>query len=152
MQGKCTSVLVETEKNAHSQSNAVSFAVTISLSGLTGSELRLFKNLSLFAVSQKKIDKFAVSRIFCLYSIVALENRVGMALDVATLPLILYREVYIPIEHACITLREHHIHIPTLFYYFAIPTPFFHFQCFFYLYKKKSRKRKKKAIVLLFKI
>ena len=43
---KCTSVLVETKKNAHSQSNAVSFAVTIFLSGLTGSELRLFKNLS----------------------------------------------------------------------------------------------------------
>ena len=46
MQGKCTSVLVETENNAHSQSNAVSFAVTIFLSGLTGSELRLFKNLT----------------------------------------------------------------------------------------------------------
>ena len=46
MQRKCTSVLVETEKNAHAQSNAVSFAVTIFLSGLTGSELRLFKNLS----------------------------------------------------------------------------------------------------------
>ena len=45
LQGKCTSVLVETE-NAHSQSNAVSFAVTIFLSGLTGSELRLFKNLT----------------------------------------------------------------------------------------------------------
>ena len=39
-------VLVETEKNAHTQSNAVSFAVTIFLSGLTGSELRLFKNPS----------------------------------------------------------------------------------------------------------
>ena len=37
LQGECTSVLVETEKNAHSQSNAVSFAVTIFLSGLTGS-------------------------------------------------------------------------------------------------------------------
>ena len=58
LQGKCTSVLVETEKNAHSQSNAVSFAVTIFLSGLTGSELRLFKNLTQ-SVSQK-IDKFAV--------------------------------------------------------------------------------------------
>ena len=46
LQGECTSVLVETEKNAHSQSNAVSFAVTIFLSGLTGSELRLFKNLT----------------------------------------------------------------------------------------------------------
>ena len=46
MQGECTSVLVETEKNAHAQSNAVSFAVTIFLSGPTGSELRLFKNLS----------------------------------------------------------------------------------------------------------
>ena len=46
LQGKCTSVLVETKKNAHSQSNAVSFAVTIFLSGLTGSELRLFKNLT----------------------------------------------------------------------------------------------------------
>ena len=46
LQGKCTSVLVETEKNAHSQSNAVSFAVNIFLSGLTGSELRLFKNLT----------------------------------------------------------------------------------------------------------
>ena len=39
-------VLVETEKNAHAQSNAVSFAVTIFLSGLTGSELCLFKNPS----------------------------------------------------------------------------------------------------------
>ena len=46
LQGECTSVLVETEKNAHAQSNAVSFAVTIFLSGPTGSELRLFKNLS----------------------------------------------------------------------------------------------------------
>ena len=46
LQGECTSVLVETEKYAHSQSNAVSFAVTIFLSGLTGSELRLFKNLT----------------------------------------------------------------------------------------------------------
>ena len=62
LQGKCTSVLVETEKNAHSQSNAVSFAVTIFLSGLTGSELRLFKNLAQ-SVSQKT-NKFAVSRIF----------------------------------------------------------------------------------------
>ena len=51
--------LVETEKYAHAQSNAVSFAVTIFLSGLTGSELRLFKNLS-----QEKIDKIAVPRIF----------------------------------------------------------------------------------------
>ena len=46
LQGECTLVLVETEKNAHSQSNAVSFAVTIFLSGVTGSELRLFKNLT----------------------------------------------------------------------------------------------------------
>ena len=46
LQGKCTSVLVEMEKTAHSQSNAVSFAVTIFLSGLTGSELCLFKNLT----------------------------------------------------------------------------------------------------------
>ena len=44
--GECTSVLVETVKKAHSQINAVSFAVTIFLSGLTGSELRLFKNLT----------------------------------------------------------------------------------------------------------
>ena len=46
LQGECTSVLVEKEKNAHSQSNVVSFAVTIFLSSLTGSELCLFKNLS----------------------------------------------------------------------------------------------------------
>ena len=45
-QRKCTSVLVEMEENAHSQSNAVSLAVTISLSGQTGGELCLFKNLS----------------------------------------------------------------------------------------------------------
>ena len=66
MQRKCTLVLVETEKNAHAQSNAVSFAVTIFLSGLTGSELRLFKNLT-ESVSQsvsQKTDEFAVSRIF----------------------------------------------------------------------------------------
>ena len=55
LQGKCTSVLVETEKNAHTQSNAVSFAVTIFPSGLTGSELRLFKNLSQ-SVSQSGED------------------------------------------------------------------------------------------------
>ena len=46
LQGKFTTVLVETEKNAHAQSNAVSFAVTIFLSGLTGSELCLFRNPS----------------------------------------------------------------------------------------------------------
>ena len=71
LQGKCTSVLVEIEKNAHSQSNAVSFTVTIFLSGLTGSELCLFKNLSqsVKPVSQEKIDKFAVSRFFvCILS------------------------------------------------------------------------------------
>ena len=64
LQGKCTSVLVETEKNAHSQSNAVSFAVTMFLSGLTGSELRLFKNLTQSVSQSLKTDKFAVSRIF----------------------------------------------------------------------------------------
>ena len=83
---KCTSVLVETEKNAHSQSNAVTFAVTIFLSGLTGSELCLFKNLSQSgsqSVSQEKIDKFAVSRIFCLYSIVALECFCGLPVQIS---------------------------------------------------------------------
>ena len=41
-------VLFEMEKNSHSRSNAVSFAVTVLkfLSGLTGSELCLFKNRS----------------------------------------------------------------------------------------------------------
>ena len=38
---------------------------------------------------------------------------------------------YINIEH--VLHCENIIHIPTFFYYFAIPTPFFHFQCFFYL-------------------
>ena len=58
---KCTSVLAKTEKNAHTrtQSNAVSFAVTIFLSGLPESELRLFKNPSQ-SVCQEKIDKIAV--------------------------------------------------------------------------------------------
>ena len=59
------------------------------------------------------------------------QNEVGMALDVATLPLILYRKVYIPIEH--VLHCENIIHIPTLFYYFAIPTPFFSFPIFFLL-------------------
>ena len=81
LQRKCTSVLVETEKNAHTQSNAVSFAVTIFLSGRTVSELCLFKNLSQ-SVSQEKIDKFAVSRIFCLYSIVALECFCGLPVQI----------------------------------------------------------------------
>ena len=54
-----------------------------------------------------------------------------MALNVATLPLILYRKVYIPIEH--VLYCENIIHIPTLFYYFAIPTPFFSFPMFFLL-------------------
>ena len=66
LQGKCTSVLVETEKNAHSQSNAVSFAVTIFLSGLTGSELRLFKNLTQ-SVSQSQICGF-VNVFVCILS------------------------------------------------------------------------------------
>ena len=63
MQRKCTSVLVETEKNAHTQSNAVSFAVTIFLSGLTGSELRLFKNLT-ESVSQSEDRQICGSVIF----------------------------------------------------------------------------------------
>ena len=46
VQRKCTSVLVEMEKNAHSQSNTVSFAVHIFLSGQTGGELCLLKNVS----------------------------------------------------------------------------------------------------------
>ena len=56
-----------------------------------------------------------------------------MALDVATLPLILYCKVYITIEH--VLHYENIIHIPTLqlFYYFAIPTPFFSFPMFFLL-------------------
>ena len=61
------------------------------------------------------------------------KNGVGMALDVATLPLILYRIRYITIEHVLHCENIIHVHIPTLFYYFAIPTPFFHFQCFFLL-------------------
>ena len=55
-----------------------------------------------------------------------------MALDVATLPLILYR-----IEH--VLHCENIIHIPTLFYYFAIPTQFFSFPMFFYLYIHETR-------------
>ena len=84
LQGKCTSVLVETEKNSHAQSNAVSFAVTIFLSGLTGSELRLFKNLSqsVSQSGQEKIDKIAVPRIFCFYSIVVLECFYGLLLHI----------------------------------------------------------------------
>ena len=46
LQHKYTLVLVETEKIAHSQSNAITLAVTIFLSGLTGSELYLFKTVS----------------------------------------------------------------------------------------------------------
>ena len=71
LQGKCTSVLVETEKNAHSQSNAVSFAVTIFLSGLTGSELRLFKNLTQSSPG-RRLTNLRFREFFCLYSIVAL--------------------------------------------------------------------------------
>ena len=54
-----------------------------------------------------------------------------MALDVATLPLILYIVKEIHIEH--VLHCENIIHIPTLFYYFAIPTPFFSFPMFFLL-------------------
>ena len=82
-----TLVLVEMEKNAHSQSNAVSFAVTIFLSGLTGSELRLFKNLSQSvsqSVSQEKIDKNLWFREFfvSLYSIVTLECFCGLPVQI----------------------------------------------------------------------
>ena len=72
LQRKCTSVLVETEKNAHSQSNAVSFAVTIFLPGLTGSELRLFKNLT------QSEDCGSVIFLFLLY------RRSGVFLWIAT--------------------------------------------------------------------
>ena len=56
-----------------------------------------------------------------------------MALDVATLPLILYRKPrIITIEH--VLHCENIIHIPSLFYYFAIPTPLkFSFPMFFLL-------------------
>ena len=64
LQHKCTPVLVETEKNAHSQSNTVSFTVLFSVWS-NGSELCLFKNLSQ-SVSQEKIAKFAVS-LFVFY-------------------------------------------------------------------------------------
>ena len=59
---------------------------TIFLSGLTGSKLRLFKNFSQSvsqSVSQEKIDKFAVSRIFWLYSIVAFECFCGLPVQIS---------------------------------------------------------------------
>ena len=80
LQGKCTSVLVETEKNAHSQSNAVSFAVTIFLSGLSGSELRLFKNLT---QSVRRLTNLRFREFFCLYSIVALECFCGLPVQIS---------------------------------------------------------------------
>ena len=80
LQGECTSVLVETEKNAHSQSNAVSFAVTIFLSGLTGSELRLFKNLT---ESVRRLTNLRFREFFCLYSIVALECFCGLPVQIS---------------------------------------------------------------------
>ena len=60
------------------------------------------------------------------------KNGVGMALDVATLPLILYRNI--TIEH--VLHCENIIHIPIylvllLCHSYSI---FFHFQCFFYLF------------------
>ena len=58
------------EKNTHSQSNAVSFAVIIFLSGLTGSELRLFKNLTQSVRRRLTHLRFCN---FCLYSFVALD-------------------------------------------------------------------------------
>ena len=56
-----------------------------------------------------------------------------MALDVATLPLILYRKVYTHALSMYYIHCENIIHIPTLFYYFAIPTLFFSFPMFFLL-------------------
>ena len=55
-EGKCTSVLVEMEKKAHSQSNAVSFAVTIFLSGPTGSELACSRTLVSQSIRQSGED------------------------------------------------------------------------------------------------
>ena len=47
------------------------------------------------------------------------KNGVGMALDVATLPLIVYRKVY---NHlGCITLRKHHTHSYIVLLLFAVP-------------------------------
>ena len=65
LQCKFTPVLVAMKKNAHNQSNAVSFAACNYT--LTGSELCLFKYLSQY--SQEKIDKFEVSRTFlCVFN------------------------------------------------------------------------------------
>ena len=62
------------------------------------------------------------------------KNGVGMALDVATLPLILYCKVYVYPLSMYYIARTSYMHIPTLFYYFAIPTPFFFsFPMFFLL-------------------
>ena len=68
MQCKCTSVLVETEKNAHSQSNAVSFAVTIFLPGLTGSELRLTVVQEPYSVRRLTNLRFSDFFVFTLSS------------------------------------------------------------------------------------
>ena len=80
LQGKCTSVLVETEKNAHSQSNAVSFAVTIFLSGLTGSEL---STLVQEPYSVRRLTNLRFREFFCLYSIVALECFCGLPVQIS---------------------------------------------------------------------
>ena len=53
-------------------------------------------------------ERFVWSSVHVMLQEAEKKNGVGMALDVATLPLILYRKVY---NHlACITLREHHTH------------------------------------------
>ena len=62
------SILVEMEKNAHAQSNTVSFAATIFLSGQAGGELYLFKKVSqsVSAVSQsvRRMTNLQVWKVF----------------------------------------------------------------------------------------
>ena len=72
MQSHETSVLVEMEKNAHSQSNAVS--------GLRCNYLSVWSNWERAAMPCSKTSvrrRLTVLQIFCLYSIVALECFVG---------------------------------------------------------------------------
>ena len=73
LQGNCTSVLVETEKNAL---RCNYFSVWSNWERAT-----LVQEPQ--SVSQEKIDKFVVSRIFCLYSIVALECFCGLPVQIS---------------------------------------------------------------------
>ena len=81
------SILVEIEKNAHDQINAMFFAVTIVLSGQAGGELCLFKKLSqsVRRLTNLQVREFFVFNLSSLSSVfVCCYCRYGMSVTISS--------------------------------------------------------------------